>query len=190
MNQALHCIYWRKHSWSLWVRWQSDPEIENSFGAFVWRIIFQGFGCICLIVWQIIFFRSLALILLFLSVQQELHFPLHPWFYLSPFCLVIRAGTGERCCFFLPSICPTFPWCSILFHFQFMSFSWSDSTHDSRGGMWPGPTHQNLPPSPPQAQWLLMVKYTTQSQWPETILGLLLDPLKWENASLLKWLKR
>lgn len=36
---------------------------------------------------------------------------------------------------------------------------------------------------PPWARWLSTVKYITQSQQPEAILGLSLDMLKWENPS-------
>lgn len=66
MNETLDCIYLRKHSWSLWVRWQSDSEVENSL--------------VHLLVGSL--FRGLTHILLFMTGWQE-HLLFHPWFYVS-----------------------------------------------------------------------------------------------------------
>lgn len=129
--------------------------------------------CICL---TDHFFRGLALILLFISMWQELLFFSFFLYYIFPSSLVIRVRTGESCCFSCLAFVPSYLGTSILFfgesfhaHSQSRWFRWSDSMGDSRGGKWPRLGHQNIPPH--WAQWLFMVKYTTQSQQPKTFVG-------------------
>lgn len=92
MNETLDCIYLRKHSWSLWVRWQSDSEVENSL-----MHLLVGSP-----------FRGLTLILLFMTVWQE-HLLFHPWFYVS-FYPCHQSWDRGKLLPFLSSICPILSW--------------------------------------------------------------------------------
>ena len=112
-------------------------------------------------------------------MTRALTFFFHHWFQLS-FCPCHQCWDSGSCSLFLSSTCPMLLWWqySVLLGI----IPWPPLCPCGSGAV-------SLPRTPdvpiralcPWTRWLLMVKKVTQSQQTETILGLLLNILKWDN---------